>query len=117
VKETSGPAPGGGRRVGVRAGNYQTAKAGRPFSAQLGAVVTDDAGRVVPGAFVTFRVSSGAATFGRGARVATARTGPNGLAVSAIVLAGERTGSVRITASTGRAARPASYSLRVIPGP
>jgi hypothetical protein len=31
------------------------------------------------------------------------------------VLAGERAGSVGITASTGLAPRPAIYSLRVIP--
>jgi hypothetical protein len=108
---------GVGRRVAVRAGNYQTARAGRTFNAQLGALVTDDAGLGVGGAFVTFRVSSGAATFGRGSRVATVRTGPDGLAVSAVVLAGERTGSVRITASTGMAPRPATYNLRVIPDP
>jgi hypothetical protein len=119
VEQTSLPvgALGHSRRVAVRAGNYQTARMGRPFNAQLGAVVTDETGGGVAGVFVTFRVSSGSASFGRGSRVATARTATDGLAVSAIVLAGERTGSVRITASTGRASHPAIYHLRVIPGP
>jgi hypothetical protein len=105
------------RHIAVRAGNYQTARAGRPFNAQLGATVVDEDGRGVPGAFVTFRVVSGAATFGRGSRVSTVRTGPDGFAVSAVVLAGERLGSVGVTASTGHAPSPATYSLRVIPGP
>jgi hypothetical protein len=106
-----------GRRISVRAGNYQSAQTGRPFSAQLGAAVTDAEGHAVVGAYVTFRIVSGAATFGRGSLVATVRTGANGLAVSAVVLAGERTGSVKVTANTTLAPRPATYSLRVIPGP
>jgi hypothetical protein len=119
VEHTSLPAGalGHSRRVAVRAGNYQTAKMGRPFSAQLGAIVTDETGDGVPGVFVTFRISSGAASFGRGSRVGTVRTGSDGFAISAIVLAGERTGSVRVTASAALASHPAVYSLRVITGP
>jgi hypothetical protein len=115
IEEVVRPVPP--RRVAVRAGNYQSAKVGRPFSAQLAVMVTDPGGQAVPGARVTFKVDSGSATFGHGARSATVTTGRNGLGVSAVVLAGPTTGSVQITASTQLSLRPATFTLRVIPGP
>ena len=106
-----------GRRLAVRAGNHQSGKPGRPFAAQLAVAVTDAGGDPVPGVQVTFRVVSGSATFGRGARSATATTAPNGLAVSAVIVAGATPGSVQVTAGAGRAPHPVPFTLRVTPGP
>lgn len=89
----------------------------RPFSAQLVAEVTDAGGDPLPGAFVTFRVTSGPASFGRASRVSTARADEGGRAVSAVVVAGLQPGGVQITASTGHELRPARFSLRVIREP
>jgi hypothetical protein len=92
--ETSGP-----RRVVVRAGNYQSARAGRPFAAQLTAVVVDRGGSPLRGVRVTFRVACGIAT-------------------SQVLAAGPRTGTVRVLATASVQARPTSFSLRVLaPGP
>jgi hypothetical protein len=106
-----------GRRLAVRAGNYQTARVGRPFTAQLTATVTDRAGRALPGVAVTFRVTSGSAVFGHGSRTATSSTATSGIATSQVLAAGDVTGSVRVVATAGVASRPITYTLRVLPEP
>lgn len=111
----SGPPPG--PRISVRSGNLQGCRADRPFNAQLVAEVTDASGDPLPGMYVTFRVTSGPASFGRGSRVSTARTDAAGHAVSAVVVAGLEPGGVQVTASTGHELRPATFTLRVIREP
>ena len=104
----------GPRRVVVRAGNYQSARAGHPFAAQLTAVVVDDGGAPLRGVRVTFKVASGSAAFAHGSRTATSTTGAGGIATSQVLAAGPRTGIVRVLATASVLARPTSFSLRVL---
>jgi hypothetical protein len=100
----------------VRAGNLQAARPGRPFAAQLTAVVTDRAGAALPGARVTFRVTSGAAGFDAGARVATAAADAGGVATAPVLTAGADAGPVQVTAAVAGGTSPATYTLRVTAG-
>lgn len=111
---TGPPGEGGARQIAAGAGNLQTCRVGRPFAAQLVAVVADPSGRPLADVVVSFRVTSGPATFGKGARVATARSGDDGRAVSAVMLAGERPGNVQVTATAPGVLQPARFNLRVI---
>ena len=101
------------RSTKVRAGNGLVARAGRPFGAQLSVVVTGPAGPL-PGVSVTFRVVSGVAAFAGGARVATASSGPDGVACSPVLDAGGVIGAVRVTALAAGGMLPASFDLRVV---
>ncbi len=66
------------------------------------------------GAVVSFRVVSGAAGFAGGARVATAATGPDGVAHAPTLDAGDQVGPVRVTALAAGGLLPASFARRVI---
>jgi hypothetical protein len=101
----------------VRAGNYQSARVERPFSAQLTAVVVDGAGSALPDVRVTFKITSGAAAFAHGSRTATSTTDGAGIAISQVLAAGTRAGTVRVLATASIGARPTVFSLRVLPAP
>jgi hypothetical protein len=107
----------GPTRVVVRAGNYQSARVERPFPAQLTAVVVDGTGSALPGVRVTFKITSGSAAFAHGSRTATSTTGGAGIAISQVLAAGPRAGSVRVLATASVVARPTVFSLRVLPAP
>jgi hypothetical protein len=109
------PVPPASTSTAVRAGNFQRARQGRPFAAQLTARVVDGEGRPVAGAWVTFRVCSGAAGFAGGARVASAATGATGVATAPVLTAGAAVGGVRVAALVPGTTHPATYALRVIP--
>jgi hypothetical protein len=104
-----------GLRVVVRAGNHQSARAGRPFAAQLTVVVSDVDGVPQRGIRVTFKVATGAAAFAHGSRTATSTTGIGGIATSQVLSAGARTGTVRVMVTASVLARPTVFSLRVLP--
>jgi hypothetical protein len=107
----------GPRRVVVRAGNYQSARVGCPFPAQLTVVVVDGRGSTLPGIRVTFAITAGSAAFAHGSRTATSMTGAGGVATSQVLAAGPRTGTVRILATASVVARPTVFALRVLPAP
>jgi hypothetical protein len=106
---------GGRRQVRVRAGNQQSTRVGRLFPAQLTVSVVDGHGERLAGVRVTFRVASGDAAFGQGARAATSTTGATGVATSQVLTAGGQTGAVRVTATASIVAQPTVFALRVLP--
>jgi hypothetical protein len=98
--------------VSAVSGGGQSAPVGQPFAQPLVAGVTARDGGALAGAPVTFTVTSGSASFA-GAASATASTGTDGRATSPTLTAGNRTGTVTVTATTPGVAQGATFTLTV----
>ncbi|MET0189213.1 MAG: hypothetical protein ABW212_09460, partial [Pseudonocardia sediminis] len=100
--------------IAATSGGGQSAEVGKTFAQPLTATVTGAGGRPVPGAPVSFAVTSGSAAFGS-STTATATTGTNGAAVSPALTAGSTAGPVTVTATSGTLTT--TYALTVTPAP
>ena len=96
-------------------GSGQSAQTGQAFTAPLVAAVTDTAGSALPGAPVTFTVTSGSAAFPGATTTATSTTDPNGRATSPAPTAGTTPGPATITATTPGVTTPATFTETVTP--
>jgi len=104
--------------VATAAGNPQTTVVGTAFATPLQVAVTDNNGRPVSGATVTFSAPTfGATASFSGAASATAVTGSNGLASAPALTANGTAGSYYVTASASGIPATAGFSLTNAAGP
>ena len=111
--DTTAPAAGPPTRVVAVSGRVFGAEVEREAEAPLGVRVTDQHGRPVAGAVVSFGVTVGA---GITLRPATTTTNADGLA-EIRARGGTQAGEVEVTASVPGVAAPARFSGVVLPGP
>ncbi len=111
--------PGPAANIAATSGDGQQTAVGKPFAQALAVKVTDAAGNPVPGAAVTFQVTTGQATFalppGAAAYFGPALTGAppptsavvaagsDGVATAPVLTAGQQPGPIEVTASAGAA--------------
>jgi uncharacterized protein (TIGR03437 family) len=96
--------------VAIVSGDGQTVAANQPAPAPLSVRITDNSGKALAGALVSFAVVQGSANLAAPAQVLTDATGM----ASANVIMGPASGPVAVTATALGA--PATFSI-VIPGP
>ena len=102
--------PVNGAKVAIVGGNGQTVAAHQPAPTPLSVRVTDNSGKALAGALVSFAVVQGSANLAAPAQVLTDAAG----VASASVTMGPASGPVTVTATA--LGVPASFSI-VIPGP
>ena len=100
VQQTLTVGPAAPSTVTATSGSAQTAPSMQPFPARLVATVTDQYANPVPGAKVTFTVTSRSATF-RTRYAVTVTTTSSGAATSPVLTAGRTAGPVTVTATSG----------------
>ncbi len=95
------------------AGDVQSAAEGAEFATPLAVTAVDTYGNPVPGAAVTFTVTSGSASFA-GAQSTTATTGSDGVATAPIALkAGTSAGAVSVTATVAGSSQTTQFDETV----
>ncbi len=94
-------------------GSGQSALTGNRFAAPLSALVTDRYSNLEPDTTVTFRITTGAATFPGRAKTATVTTDTLGIAIAPTLTAGTTAGAVTVTATATGSSSTATYHLTV----